>query len=107
MKMTMTENKFVNALMSSDAGWTYECAKILYDYYEEQEANDGIEKEFNAHDIGCDWNVSEPLDLWNEYHWHENDEPYSIENFEAWISNQQTVVYWLDNGYDILYLSDF
>ena len=105
MKMTMTENRFIDALISYDYDWSYEQARILYEYYDEKEANTGVEEEFNAHDIGLEWSVNKPHDLWSEYT-HEHDEPYSLGNFEAWLSSKPTVFYWLENG-DVLYQSEF
>ena len=106
MKMTMTENRFIDALIAYDYDWSYEQARILYEYYDEQETNSGVEKEFNAHDIGLEWSVSKPLDLWNDYSNARGDnEPYSLNSFEAWLSSK-TVFYWLENG-DVLYQSEF
>ena len=105
MKMTMTENRFIDALIAYDCNWSYEQARILYEYYDEKEFNTGIEEEFNAHDIGLEWNVSKRLDLWNEYS-HEHREVYSQNSFDAWICSKPIVFFWLENG-DVLYQSEF
>ena len=103
MKMTMTQQRFVDALcIYEKADWTYEEAKALFEYYEEEEASTGIEKEFNRHDIGCTWSSSTPLELWNEY---SHDEPYSLDGFEEWV-NDKTVCIWLDSG-RVLYQYNF
>jgi hypothetical protein len=57
MKITLSTYEVSSQLMSDDyAGWTYEEARVLAEYYEQLEEDTGEEIIFNACSIRCDWN---------------------------------------------------
>ena len=62
MKRTVYSNEFINTMCSEDNGFSYEGAIALYDYFEELEEETGVEIEFDAIAIRCEFTEYENIE---------------------------------------------
>ena len=68
MKATLTKEQAINTLLQDQyAGWTYDEADALVNYFEQVEEDIGEEIEFCAVAIRCDWSSETKEEICNNY----------------------------------------
>ena len=71
IKTTVTENVFIDTLLTDDfASWTREEAVALYNYYEDLSEDCGEDIELDRVALRCEWetaiNIDEVIDIYSE-----------------------------------------
>lgn len=95
MIKTLSTEQAINDLLSDQyAGWTYDEAETLVDWYEQLEQDTGTPIEFDRVAIRCEWASSTPEQFCNDYGIHKDEMIATLED--------NTYYFELSNG-NILY----
>ena len=74
MKNTLSTSDIVNALLADNyAKWSYKAAKALAAYLEELETDCGIEMEFDAVALRCEFDEFESLGDWADSYFNTDE----------------------------------
>lgn len=97
IKTELTRTEFTDALRRDEyAGWSYQAAHALYDYFEELSEGIGEDIEFDAVAIRCDWNEYTLEDFAQDYSNLKEDDETDRE-FAERMQDERTTIIWLDN----------
>ena len=102
MNIELTKSDCAHRLMQDEyAGWSWEGAMALAEYYEELEADMGESISFDPVSIRCDWNEEALQDIKENYSYSFDGSGYT--DFILWLQDKTCVID-LDNG-NFLYMS--
>ncbi len=110
MKKTITEYEFIDTMTEQGNGFTYDGAKLLFEYLEEYEESCGTEIDFDPIALRCDFSEYCAADYINDYHeisdhfiqWLVDNEHITEEKSEKLIENNYFKFNANDYSYDIL-----
>ena len=102
MKNTLSTSDIVNALLADNyAQWSYKAAKALAAYLEELETECGIEMEFDAVALRCEFDEHDSLTEWAEMYFTDDQLLEFLDGEELEDADEKIRDYILDHGQSI------
>ena len=99
MKNTLSTSDIVNALLADNhAQWSYKAAKALAAYLEELETDCGIEMEFDAVALRCEFDEFESLEDWAEMYFTDDQLLEFLDGEELEDAEDKLRDYIIDHG---------